>query len=155
MYHVVPLCYTAKWFSYTHIYILFKYSFPLWFIPGVWISILCTPAKISSFANTAFHVLFFSSKHFDSTYRTKSFQTPQVSIQDFSCHAPTLPYNPTLSSPPSSDETAVLPRLAFHCPWQRLCLPLPQCLYCRLPLLPITPQKVPSLSYLPKPYLNA
>ena len=49
------------------------HSFPLWFIPGDWISILHTPAKISSFANTAFHVLFLSSKHFiNSIYRTKS-----------------------------------------------------------------------------------
>ena len=31
------LCHTAKWLSFTHIYILFKYSFPLWLIPGDWI----------------------------------------------------------------------------------------------------------------------
>ena len=30
-------CCTAKWLSYTHIYILFLYSFPLRFIPGKWI----------------------------------------------------------------------------------------------------------------------
>ena len=31
----VNFCYTAKWFNYTYIYILFsKYAFPLWFIIG-------------------------------------------------------------------------------------------------------------------------
>ena len=30
-------CCSAKWLSYTHIYILFSYSFPLWSIPGIWI----------------------------------------------------------------------------------------------------------------------
>ena len=34
----VNFCCTAKWFGYTHIYILFLiYSFPLWFIIGFWI----------------------------------------------------------------------------------------------------------------------
>ena len=31
------LCCTAKWLSYTHIDILFLYSFPLWFITGYWL----------------------------------------------------------------------------------------------------------------------
>ena len=34
------LCCTAKWFSYTHIDIFKKYSFPLWLISGYWISFL-------------------------------------------------------------------------------------------------------------------
>ena len=38
------LCCTAKWLSLTHIYILLKYSFPLWFIPEYWIyfPVLCS-----------------------------------------------------------------------------------------------------------------
>ena len=34
--YYVNLCCTAKWVSYTHIYILFLYSFPLWFIKEYW-----------------------------------------------------------------------------------------------------------------------
>ena len=37
------LCCTAEWLSlsYTHRYILFKYSFSWWFVPGYWGSSLC------------------------------------------------------------------------------------------------------------------
>ena len=31
------LCYTARWLSYTHVDILFLYSFPSWFITGYWV----------------------------------------------------------------------------------------------------------------------
>ena len=83
-YHPFIMFFSLKhiWFTmlcqsllYSKVIQLYTYihSFPLWFIPGDWISILHTPAKISSFANTAFHVLFLSSKHFiNSIYRTKS-----------------------------------------------------------------------------------
>ena len=33
----INFCCTAKWFSYTHIHILFYVFFPLWFISGYWI----------------------------------------------------------------------------------------------------------------------
>ena len=33
----VNICSTAKWHIYIHTYILFKYSFPLQFVPGHWI----------------------------------------------------------------------------------------------------------------------
>ena len=38
--HCVNFCCVAKWFSYTYIHILFKYSFPLRFVIGYWIKFL-------------------------------------------------------------------------------------------------------------------
>ena len=41
--HLLVGAFSPKWLSYTHIYILFKYSYPLLFITGYWIQfpVLC------------------------------------------------------------------------------------------------------------------
>ena len=51
-------CCTAKWFSYMYIYILFSYSFPLWFIAGYWIWFPVLYSKPCCFIHSVYNSLY-------------------------------------------------------------------------------------------------